>query len=107
MVHEIKVSRADLMGDLRNPAKREGYLGLAQQVYYVLAAGIAQPDEVPTTCGVIVELPEAEGGKLQQVRPAPARAFTQLPFAMWMALARSTPVGPQMPQDDEPTQLGL
>jgi hypothetical protein len=107
VVHEIKVSRADLMGDLRNPAKREAYLGLAQQVYYVLAAGIAQPDEVPTTCGVIVELPEAEGGKLQQVRPAPARAFTQLPFAMWMALARSTPVGPQMPQDDEPTQLGL
>ncbi len=107
VVHEIKVSRADLMGDLRNPAKREAYLGLAQQVYYVLAAGIAQPDEVPASCGVIVEQAECDGGKLLQVRPAPARAFTQLPFAMWMALARSTPAGHPTPPNDEPTQLGL
>ena len=107
VVHEIKVSRADLMGDLCNPAKREAYLGLAQRVYYVLAAGIARPDEVPTSCGVIVEQADCDDGKLLQVRPAPARAFTPLPFAMWMALARATPVGPQMPPNDEPTQLGL
>ena len=107
VIHEIKVSRADLMGDLRNPAKREAYLGLAQQVYYVLAAGIALPDEVPASCGVIVEQADCDGGKLLQVRPAPARAFTQLTFAMWMALARSTPVGHPTPPPDEPTQLGL
>lgn len=107
VVHEIKVSRADLMGDLRNPAKREAYLGLAQQVYYVLAAGIAQPEEVPQTCGVIVELPQSEGGGLVRLRAAPARPMAHLPFAMWMALARSTPVAPLTALDTEPSQAGL
>ena len=107
VVHEIKVSRADLMGDLRNPAKREAYLGLAQQVYYVLAAGIAQPEEVPQTCGVIVELPESEGGGLVRLRAAPARPMAQLPFAMWMALARSSPFSPLTALDTEPSQAGL
>lgn len=107
VVHEIKVSRADLMGDLRNPAKREAYLGLAQQVYYVLAPGIAEADEVPATCGVMAELPAAEGGALVRLRAAPARPFARLPFAMWMALARATPLARPTTTDDEPTQLGL
>lgn len=107
VVHEIKVSRADLMGDLRKPTKRAAYLGLAQQVYYVLAAGIAQPEEVPLTCGVIVELPEGEGGGLVRLRAAPARPFASLPFAVWMALARATPFAPHTAQVDEAAQTGL
>ena len=107
VVHEIKVSRADLLGDLRIPAKREAYLGLAQQVYYVLAPGIATPDEVPTSCGVMAELPAADGGGLVLLRAAPARPFAQLPFAMWMALARATPLARPTAAEDEPTQLGL
>lgn len=107
VVHEIKVSRADLMGDLRNPAKREAYLGLAQQVYYVLAPGIATADEVPDTCGVLVEQPESEGCGLLRLRAAPARPFERLPFAVWMALARATPFKPPAVDDDEPSQPGL
>ena len=107
VVHEIKVSRADLMGDLRNPAKRGAYLGLAQQVYYVLAHCIATPDEVPASCGVMAELPAADGGGLVLLRAAPARPFAQLPFAMWMALARATPLARPAAAEDEPTQLGL
>lgn len=107
VVHEIKVSRADLMSDLRNPAKREAYLGLAQQVYYVLAHGIATPDEVPDSCGVLVEQPESEGGGLLRLRAAPARPFERLTFAVWMALARATPFNPPSVEDDEPSQPGL
>lgn len=91
VVHEIKVRRADLLADLRRPAKRAAYLDMAGAVFYVLAEGIGQADEVPPECGVM----EMRGGQLETLRPAPARALPHeagLPFAIWMALARATPV---------------
>jgi hypothetical protein len=83
-VHEIKVSRADLQTDLRNPGKRAGYQALSQQFYYVLAAGIAEPDEVPTDCGVIV----AEAERLRVLRPSPVRDV-RLVTLHWLQLAKS------------------
>ncbi len=83
-VHEIKVSRADLQTDLRNPGKRAGYQALSQQFYYVLAAGIAEPDEVPVDCGVIV----AEAGQLRVLRPSPVRDV-RLVTLHWLQLAKS------------------
>jgi hypothetical protein len=53
VVHEIKVRRADLLADLRKPAKRAAYLQMAGAVYYVLAEGIAGADDIPPECGVI------------------------------------------------------
>ncbi len=87
MVHEIKTSRADLLGDLRNPDKRAGYRALAGCCYYVLAEGIADPSEVPEECGVL----QAEDACLRLLRAAPRAAVT-LDFGTWMALARATPV---------------
>ncbi|KDB52290.1 hypothetical protein X805_21120 [Sphaerotilus natans subsp. natans DSM 6575] len=91
LVHEIKVSRADLLADLRQPTKRAAYLDMAGGLYYVLAEGIARAEEIPAECGVI----EMRGGLLHTLRPAPMRAPSQeagLPFAVWMALARAVPV---------------
>ncbi len=87
IVHEIKVRRADLQSDLRNQNKRVAYLASASQCWYVLKAGIAKADEVPTECGVMFALPD---GSLEVARPAPKRAM-RLPFATWMVLARATP----------------
>jgi hypothetical protein len=87
LVHEIKVSRADLLSDLRNPAKRAAYLQLAGACWYVIREGIAEPDEIPPECGVLIAGPAA----LAVARPAPQRALP-LPFPVWMALARATPV---------------
>jgi hypothetical protein len=84
VVHEIKVSRADLRSDLRRPDKAAAYLALASQCWYVLRRGIAEPEEVPATCGVLL----ADAGGLEVARPAPRRAL-RLPFAVWMALARA------------------
>ena len=39
MVHEVKVSRADLLSDLRHDAKRESYQWLSCETYYVFPAG--------------------------------------------------------------------
>ena len=104
VVHEIKVSRADLLGDLRKPAKRAAYLGMASACWYVLGQDsrgrpIAAPDEVPPECGVM----QLEGERLVVAREAPRRAFERLPFHVWMALARSGPAA--RPQDDAQSLL--
>ncbi len=98
VVHEVKVRRADLLGDLKRPAKRAAYLWLGE-CWYVLgqdARGrpIAEPDEIPSECGVLL----AQGDRLVLARPAARRAREPLPFEVWMALAKATPA---VPVDDE------
>ncbi|SOD27459.1 hypothetical protein SAMN05518800_3017 [Variovorax sp. YR752] len=93
IVHEVKVSRADLLGDLRKPDKRAAYLDLGGECWYVLgndAKGrcIAKPEEVPAECGVMV----LEGERLVVARAAVHRAFDRIPFAVWLALAKAQPI---------------
>lgn len=86
VVHEVKVRRSDLVADLRKPAKRAAYLDLGA-CWYVIADGIAEPDEIPGDCGVLV----ACGERLQVARAAERRP-ARMAFGTWMALARATPV---------------
>ncbi len=88
IVHEVKVQRSDLLSDLRSAAKRAAYLQLSSECWYVIREGIARADEIPPECGVLV----ATGTTLDVARPAPKRAM-QMPFGLWMALARATPLG--------------
>jgi hypothetical protein len=104
VVHEIKVSRADLLGDLKKPDKRAAYLAMASQVYYVLGLNakgnpIAEPHEIPAECGVMV----ATKAGAEIVRPAPRQPFELVRFDMWMALAKAAP----MPRDGESLQMLL
>lgn len=92
IVHEIKVSRGDLLGDLKRHDKRKAYLDVGGQCWYVLGndargRAIAEPDEIPAECGVMVWV----DGKLAVARTAPKRPSMQLPFGVWMALAKATP----------------
>ena len=87
IVHEIKVQRSDLLSDLHSAAKRAAYLQLSSACWYVIREGIARPDEIPPECGVLVATDTA----LDVARPAPKRAI-QVPFGLWMALARATPL---------------
>jgi hypothetical protein len=93
-VHEIKVRRADLLGDLKNESKRRGYQSYSQSFHYVIAAGIAEPGEIPEDCGLIV----ASEHSLRIVRPAPYRP-AKLTTAQWVALVRA---GAEFGDDDEP-----
>lgn len=104
VVHEIKVSRADLLGDLKKPAKRAAYLDMASACWYVLgddARGrpVGGPQDVPPECGVML----VDGGQLVVAREAPRRAVERLPLQVWMALAQAGPVR----GEDEPTQQGF
>ncbi len=91
VVHEIKVSRADLMGDLKNPDKRAAYLDVGGQCWYVLGCNakgkpIAEPGEVPLECGVLL----ANAHRIEVLRGAPKRAVENLPFGVWMSLAKAS-----------------
>lgn len=85
VVHEIKVQRSDLRADLKNADKRAGYIALSSECYYVLSEGIAEPDDVPPECGVLIA--RAQGG-LELARASPKRA-QRLGFTQWMALAKA------------------
>jgi hypothetical protein len=93
IVHEIKVHRSDLLGDLRRPEKRAAYLDLGGECWYVLGCDakgrpIGAADEIPVECGVML----MENNRLTVVRAAPRRTRQQLPLGVWMALAKATPV---------------
>jgi len=92
IVHEVKVRRADLLSDLKHESKRAAYLDLGE-CWYVLgrdARGrcIADADEVPAECGVMI----VEADRLVVARAAPRRQRNALPFGVWMALAKATPL---------------
>jgi hypothetical protein len=84
VVHEVKVSRADLLSDLRRAAKGQAYAALASQCWYVLHEGIARADEVPALFGVML----ARQDGLEVLRPAPRRPM-RLSLPIWVALARA------------------
>jgi hypothetical protein len=91
MVHEVKVSRADLLSDLRHAAKRSSYQWLCSECHYVFPHGLAQPEELPEALGVWVLHGDIETGRLEMLRPA-RHAPCTLPFDVWMALAKASPV---------------
>jgi len=97
MVHEVKFSRADLLSDLRHAAKRQAYEWLCSEAYYVFPAGVAKPNEIPEQFGVWVLNGSLEEGSFELLRPA-RHAPCQLPFAVWLALAKATPL--RMEQDE-------
>jgi hypothetical protein len=91
VVHEIKVSRADLLSDLRHTAKRSSYQWLASECHYVFPHGLAEPQELPEELGVWVIHGDIDTGRLEMLRPA-RHAPCTLPFDVWMALAKASPV---------------
>ena len=104
VVHEVKVSRADLLGDLRKPDKRAAYLDLGGECWYVLGRDakdrpIASANEIPVECGVLIDC----GEHLEVARAAQRRSVPRLPFAVWLALAKAQP----MPGFDDDAQALL
>ena len=98
VVYEIKVSRADLLGDIGRPDKRLAYRQLARELYYVVAAGIAAPADVPDECGLV----EWTGATFRTLRVAP-KLPCEWSFGNWMALLMSERIAPAadgVPQPD-------
>lgn len=101
VVHEIKVSRADLLADLKRPDKGRAYRAVASQCWYVVREGLCTEDELPPEVGLMWACGPAME-RLEVLRPAPRRPMTP-GFALWMSLARANA---EPPDDDDP-QPGL
>jgi len=71
IVHEIKVARADLLGDLKKPDKRQAYLELGGQCWYVLAKAtpLREPAADDASLGLAGNQPTLP---LQEAGPADA-----------------------------------
>ncbi|MBH9576839.1 hypothetical protein [Inhella proteolytica] len=85
-IHEIKVRRADLLADLRRPDKRAAYAALSSQTWFVLAAGIAEVQEIPEGFGVWIAHPT----HFELGRPAPQRPHA-IDHGTFLALAKASP----------------
>jgi len=73
--------------------KRDSYIDVAGQCWYVLGCDskgrpIGQADGVPAECGVLIAQPD----RLHVARNAAKRSSRDLPFAIWMALAKAAPL---------------
>ncbi|TES61938.1 hypothetical protein E2P84_43035 [Burkholderia cepacia] len=64
-VHEVKVSRADFLADVARADKRAGYGKVAEVVYYAAPAGLVDVSEVPSGCGLLIEI---EPGSFEVVK---------------------------------------
>ena len=81
------------MGDLKSKDKRDSYLDVGGQCWYDLGCDskgrpIAQADDVPPECGVLIAKPD----RLLVARNAAKRTSRDLPFTIWMALAKAAPL---------------
>ena len=55
VIHEVKVSRADFLSDIANPAKREAYGAYSEAFSYVCPQGMILPSEIPPGVGLLYE----------------------------------------------------
>jgi hypothetical protein len=51
--YEVKVSRADYLGELKHPLKRRIGMRYSNEFYFVTPAGMLDRSEVPVECGLI------------------------------------------------------
>jgi hypothetical protein len=54
-IHEVKVTRADFLADVKNEKKRGGNLIFCDAFYYAAPSGLIKPEEVPDGCGLVIE----------------------------------------------------
>lgn len=101
VVHEIKVSRSDLLAELKRPDKGRAYRALGGECWYVVREGLCTEAEIPADYGLMVAR-GADADRLEVLRPAPRRQLI-LGFPVWMALARAT----AQSRGDDDAQPGL
>lgn len=51
--YEVKMSRADFLGEVRRPLKRRIGMRFSNEFYFVAPAGMLAHEEIPSDCGLI------------------------------------------------------
>jgi len=91
--YEVKVSRADFMRELEDPAKRAPAEDVSTECWFVMPPGLVRPDEVPARWGLMTYA----DGKVRRVKMAEQRRLTALPFWFVASLARRSQDPPLPP----------
>lgn len=86
VAYEIKVSRADFLSELNKPEKRAFGFEISNEFWYVVAPGVAKPEEVPQGCGLLV----AHGSKLVRALPALQRDARELTMTEMSSIVRAS-----------------
>lgn len=73
---EVKVSRGDFLGEMKNPVKRLAALELSNYFYFVTPKGLVKASEIPAECGLLTV---NATGHVQTVKSAPHREREPLP----------------------------
>lgn len=60
IVHEVKVSRADFLSDMKRPEKREAYQAYSEAFYFACPHGLIDAAEIPQGTGLVYELSPGE-----------------------------------------------
>lgn len=101
--YEVKVSRSDFLGEVRQPNKQRSARLFADEFWYVTPEGLITPDEVPDWAGLmeIVEQPEGKRHgrkvgdkwyKLVTVCPAPVLSKHAPSWPLVVSLLRRVPL---------------
>lgn len=90
IAYEIKVSRADFMGEMKDPMKRDEAMKVSNEFYYVCPREIAAPDEVPENCGLYHVVSQKGGWVLKKIKGAQQRTIEgPLPIGFVASLCRN------------------
>lgn len=86
--YEIKVSRTDLMNELRDPRKRQRAIECSSHFWFATPVGLMKPEEVPDECGLIEFGKGPRGGwKGHKVVEAPRRRVECAPTRLVHGIA--------------------
>jgi hypothetical protein len=85
---ELKASRADFLRELEKPHKRQWGFEVSNEFWYLCAAGVAKPEEIPEGCGLLVANEDLT--KLRKVKPAPHRNARELTINDVASFARQS-----------------
>lgn len=81
---EVKVSRSDLLAELRDSDKRAAAMALSNRFYFAVAPGVVDDREIPDDCGLI----QVDGRGCVTVRKAPWRDTPEPPIQFVASLLR-------------------
>lgn len=76
--HEIKVSRADWLAELRNPWKSAAFVGMVTEFYVVSPPGVVRDGELPPLWGHLLWYPHC-------IKQAVAAHHSPITLSPWIA----------------------
>jgi hypothetical protein len=87
--YEAKTSRADWLGEIKDPTKREDLSAICQQFIFITCKGVAKKEEVPVDCGLLEVIVDKNGNfasswikRAPKKEPRPPKDWIELGYIL-------------------------